>query len=628
MYQIRRSVLFIAGLTIMALIALAMAGCGNSNGGRSGPPVAPSPNPTPSPNPAPPSNESLLTFYVTDSGASKLASITASSDNYKIVGQTVGSNSELLVTVENNERSGVFRISKEGYLDAIVYLSGVSGDRSRPVVLQQTPQAIQADATTGGTYASAKGALVSIDPTSLVDANGQRVDGSFELYVSTVDISDPVERNAFPGSFAGLARDDTEPGRLLSYGVMTVDLVQNGQDLQLAEGQTAQLTLPIFASHFPNGNEIVIGDEITFWILNEATGIWDEESVGTVVEAPLSPTGLALQATTTHFTTFNADLWGSTNAQLNGPSGGSRPRRPRMCELSITIPDMPVGALFTLSVDMFTAFGATTSASRSGVYDGVISLPVFSGVPGRVVVEQHTLDVSTGSRFLCEGTALNLELELSSEPTFLNWFVENEPVFGDNDDDGLQEVISNVVTISTVFGGDEDKMAEVTTNHGQRLLVPSGSAQELQPYFSSDPNPLMVAGYVEDKDGVQDTRLTEVPYIDEAPPTVNFAYLQIINAADPANIEHSLTFDLEGADQLELLYLGTDRDNTGVVVMTTPLTDENNVGAQELQLIELLESSYYEIRFSNRFGTTSRFARVFEGGEVDCTFISDIPCEA
>lgn len=63
---------------------------------------------------------------------------------------------------------------------------------------------------------------------------------------------------------------------------------------------------------YQDGSAIAIGDTIPLWSLNEDTGIWLQEGVGTVVASTESPTGLAMNATVGHFSWWNCDV--SANA--------------------------------------------------------------------------------------------------------------------------------------------------------------------------------------------------------------------------------------------------------------------------------------------------------------------------
>ncbi|MEO0855514.1 MAG: choice-of-anchor Q domain-containing protein [Bacteroidota bacterium] len=152
----------------------------------------------------------------------------------------------------------------------------------------------------GGTMMASDGAMVSLPVEGLVDGAGNTVSGDIEVFVTPVDVADDNERAGFPGQFAGV-QPDGERGLIASYGTVEYVFEQNGQELQLAPGKSATVEIPIYTGGAEEGEQIAL------WSVDEETGLWVQEGLGTVVESSASPTGLALRAEVTHFSWWNCD---------------------------------------------------------------------------------------------------------------------------------------------------------------------------------------------------------------------------------------------------------------------------------------------------------------------------------
>jgi len=100
---------------------------------------------------------------------------------------------------------------------------------------------------------------------------------------------------------------------IYSLGVVEYEFTVLGADgtvtpVNLADGQTAEILIPIYDATYQDGSEVLPGQTIPLWSLNEETGIWDQEGEGIVVESDASPTGLAMLATVSHFSWWNCDV--------------------------------------------------------------------------------------------------------------------------------------------------------------------------------------------------------------------------------------------------------------------------------------------------------------------------------
>jgi hypothetical protein len=167
----------------------------------------------------------------------------------------------------------------------------------------------------GGIITGADGASITIEGGSFVDQTGNPIADSDNIVVTItpVDISTTAGIAVFPGEFSGVPENETTESPIASYGVVEYELTleNTGEKVQLADDETAEILIPLYniqRLEEEGGGDYAAGDSIALWSLNESTGIWKQEGSGTVVESDGSPTGLALQASASHFTWWNCDV--------------------------------------------------------------------------------------------------------------------------------------------------------------------------------------------------------------------------------------------------------------------------------------------------------------------------------
>lgn len=152
------------------------------------------------------------------------------------------------------------------------------------------------DANSGGTVSTATGGSVSTSANSLVDSSGDLYSGTVQTSLTTFDPTTDAGIEAFPGEFEGVELDgDTIP--ILSYGYMDITLRDiSGNILQLANGKTATITIPI-----PSSLQSSAPSSMPIWYFDPADGKWYEETSGMKV-------GNVYQASITHFSMWNSDV--------------------------------------------------------------------------------------------------------------------------------------------------------------------------------------------------------------------------------------------------------------------------------------------------------------------------------
>lgn len=164
----------------------------------------------------------------------------------------------------------------------------------------------QSLAATGGTITGTQGTSLVVPAGALVDGAGNAVTGTVDVTLTPIDIT-TLDLAAFPGRFAGV-RTGGSLANIASHGLVEITVSQNGQPLQLGSGKTATLEIPLFAALNLDGSDVVIGEHIPLWALDEVTGIWMQNGEGVVV-ASSGPSGLALQAEIPHLSWWNADIF-------------------------------------------------------------------------------------------------------------------------------------------------------------------------------------------------------------------------------------------------------------------------------------------------------------------------------
>ncbi len=205
----------------------------------------------------------------------------------------------------------VFIFEKDGYAAQVKTFTTPQFDASATLdvvmIRKATPQAfnVEEEAALDGQ----DGAYLSVGANAFVDASGNAVTGEVTLQMTPVDVSTDAGLQAFPGAFAGIPEDGSPQTNIVSLGTTEFTFSQDGEELQLAEGETAIIDMPIYITAYPDGSAVEIGDEIPLWSLNEETGIWEQEGVGEVISKPASPTGLAMRAEVSHFTWWNTDWY-------------------------------------------------------------------------------------------------------------------------------------------------------------------------------------------------------------------------------------------------------------------------------------------------------------------------------
>jgi len=248
-----------------------------------------------------------------------------------------------LLRIENTDANGEFlfkeipvshlyaiEIDHKDYAIQVVttknYLREKEDNKYTAILLAMSP-AVIVNAEEGTTIepSDSDGTKITIPPNAFVNVNGEVVTGSIEIRVRNLDVSNADEMSAYPGELRGVSNDEVVS--LFTYGVFSIDATQNNSPLNLAEGKTIRVEIPVLRPLHSNGTMVKVGDTIPLWWLDLDTGIWHKEGTTEVVEAPNTPLKLAGVIELTHIlepVSVDADADAKSSKKLPFVNGQTR----------------------------------------------------------------------------------------------------------------------------------------------------------------------------------------------------------------------------------------------------------------------------------------------------------------
>ena len=186
----------------------------------------------------------------------------------------------------------------DGYVSTARRVDVIAGEEVTFDVTMAPVGTTQTIDTTTESEVSHAGGSIKIPANAVVNAGGNAV-GTAQVQMTTVRPSDTGYGSFFPGPFLGRRASDDTDSLLLSYGFVDVTLQDAaGDPLQLAPGQSAEITFPIDAGADP-------GDAaVPLWYYDAAQGIWIEEG-----SATRDGTAGVYRGSVSHLTPWNIDFW-------------------------------------------------------------------------------------------------------------------------------------------------------------------------------------------------------------------------------------------------------------------------------------------------------------------------------
>ena len=552
------------------------------------------------------------TITLADERGLPIEAASASSQSFSIQAQGYNDAKQLVIDLRPSENDGVVRIEKPGYMPAIVHLESITGASIHPITLLKRADKITFDSFDGATLIGADGASVTIAAESLVLPNGDKVTGEVDVYITPLNIEDPFQANAFPGAFFGQPLGNSPAADIISYGVVDITFMQGDSELQLQTDSLAEIDMPLYATIHPTGAAIQVGDSIPLWILDEDSGIWQQESLGIVYENPLSPKGLSMRAATSHFSTFNSDFYSGANG--SGGSGGSSGNiNYELCNISVVIIGAQLGEEITLEYSMTIAGWGLISRTRAFIFQNQnLSFELIKGITMDYKLNQGDKDANESVRCSSSEDFKTITLVLAEkEPEFISWLTQVEPVFTKNSNTDLYEISSNTVLIGADFiGTTSGDISTELINH-PLSLPPEQRFEAL--FESTDTNPAVINITLSNEFGSVEESTT-VNYLTSQSPSIGHFYANPIDSG--TNI--SFSWQVEGADDLSIYYLGEDPNSIGTVVFRLSGADIDKGKIDNNQLAGL--KGYLRVEFSNQYGNSPIIGKL---GSLICRANSD-----
>jgi hypothetical protein len=193
--------------------------------------------------------------------------------------------------------SVIVTLEKEGYLRGIKRVDVLEDTPTAlEVVLAQEAASMTLDADAGGTVEAARGAALVAPLQAFVDQDGAAIGGDVDVHLTPLDPSVAIELAAYPGDLRARTLDG-DPAQLETFGVLDVTVRKDGEDLQIADGQSVQIRIPS-----PSSGAETPPATVGLWSFEFDAGEWVEEGALDYN----AETG-TYDGTITHLSPWNAD---------------------------------------------------------------------------------------------------------------------------------------------------------------------------------------------------------------------------------------------------------------------------------------------------------------------------------
>ncbi|OUS00420.1 hypothetical protein A9Q86_10640 [Flavobacteriales bacterium 33_180_T64] len=240
-------------------------------------------------------NEISRTFLgtVVDTNNTPIENVTIS------IGNTIAMTDSNGVFIINdatvNERFGYIKAEKTGYIHASRAVTPSSG--TNKVRIMMLPETIVGTTSSGmqETISLPNNASVALEG-DYIKPDGSDYSGNVNVIMHHLDPANENTQDQMPGMLYA-ANAQNEERMLQTFGMLAIELRgDNGEDLNLAEGSTAEITVPLDASLMTNAPST-----IPLWYFDEINGYWVEQGQATLV-------GDTYIGTVSHFSFWNCDI--------------------------------------------------------------------------------------------------------------------------------------------------------------------------------------------------------------------------------------------------------------------------------------------------------------------------------
>ena len=210
------------------------------------------------------------------------------------------------ISFQNPGSSAFFRIEAPGYFDGFRRTSVIRNNYNyTQVKLLEKTTVGSISSTTGGEARTAEGMTLALPAGAVSRQNGEAYNGTVQVAMAWIDPSASDLPDMIVGDLTGRNLRGEEVS-LSSFGMVNVELLaDDGQELKIVEGKTAELTFPVPASRL-----VKAPPTIPLWSYDEINGQWVEESFATLE-------GNRYVGKVEHFSAWNVDFM-SDPISING----------------------------------------------------------------------------------------------------------------------------------------------------------------------------------------------------------------------------------------------------------------------------------------------------------------------
>ncbi len=191
-----------------------------------------------------------------------------------------------------NERFGNVTAEKAGFIHASRTVVPTEGTNN--ITIMMLPETIAGSTSSGAqdVISLSNGASVSLQG-DYIKEDGTSYSGNVNVILHHLDPTDQHMENQMPGMLYA-ANAQNEEVMLQSFGMLAIELRgDNGEDLNLAEGSSAEIRVPLDASLLADAPST-----IPLWYFDEVNGYWVEDGEATLI-------GNEYVGTVTHFSFWN-----------------------------------------------------------------------------------------------------------------------------------------------------------------------------------------------------------------------------------------------------------------------------------------------------------------------------------
>ncbi|WP_299677945.1 hypothetical protein [uncultured Dokdonia sp.] len=201
----------------------------------------------------------------------------------------------ILNDVTVNERFAYVKTFKNGYIHGSRSLVPTEGINKVTIMLLEETIAGTTSSGTSETISLSNGASVTLNG-DYVKEDGSPYQGTVDVILHHLDPTNPEVNEQMPGMLYA-ANANGEERLLQTLGMLAVELRgANGEDLNLADGTSAEIRVPVDASLLSTAPST-----IPLWYFDEDGGYWIEDGEATLI-------GSEYVGTVTHFSFWNCDI--------------------------------------------------------------------------------------------------------------------------------------------------------------------------------------------------------------------------------------------------------------------------------------------------------------------------------